>query len=225
MQAFRLARPKAFKVTIPKYTLTKYCYSTRSRNINDSPSFKKIALVGVIGTVIFVQAVKSLDKSKPKNTYSEEEFENVMMGLRRRVALFPAGQLKLTFIAPGVSMKKVAIEKDAKLISPREVVEYYRSLPNDKYQALLEDIRSSHDPETYFYDLPKGLLVMLIGRYMKENCKTGDAVYIVDFPKDIQDAIKFENEVCVVDKLYVGKTGENTDLAKYYQTVNKVESV
>ncbi|SCU97065.1 LAFA_0G09560g1_1 [Lachancea sp. 'fantastica'] len=195
----------------------------RAPKKDDLPSFTKIALVGVVGTIIFVEAVKSLDKNKPKNSYSESEFESAMQGTKRRKLMFEPGQLHIVLATP--DLPETAVQKHtpkAKIVDVREVVEHYRHQPNDKYYALLNDIQDSHGSSYQEY-LPRGLLVMLVGRYLQETCKEGDSVAVTNFPLNMQDAIKFENEVGIVDKALFTSPHADSELSKYYQTVNKVE--
>ena len=77
-------------------------YSGKSK-LDEFPSFKTIALVGLVGTAIFVKAVESLEQNKPKTTYTLEEYDNVMSGLKRRVAIFGQEELSLKCVQPGVS--------------------------------------------------------------------------------------------------------------------------
>lgn len=218
--------PSAYKSGNAFATTTLRFYSSnsaQSRRKDEAPSFKKIFLIGIIGTVIFVEAVRSLDKNKPKTTYSEQEFADVMSGLRRRVAAFPAGQLDVKFILTGnkKDVEKLVDQYDL-LIDPIEVVEHYRSSTNDSYEALLNDLYDRYGAQKYSQNLPKGLLVMLIGRYMKEKCLPNSTVVIINFPSNIQDSIKFENEVSVVSKIYVPHASMGSEVCKYYQTVKKV---
>lgn len=200
-------------------------YATKtanSRKRDELPSFKKLALVGVIGTVIFVEAVKSLDKNQPKNSYSESEYAEVAKGLRRRKAIFAPGEINVQLATQGVPTKQLGTR--GKVVDPSEIVEYYRQQEGDKYQALLNELLDSHGKH-YVEKLPSGMLVMLVGRYLKEVCNGADNVVIANFPLNLKDAIKFENEVCVVDKVLFTESNAGNDLAKYFQTVDKVEIV
>ncbi|SCU89736.1 LAME_0E05226g1_1 [Lachancea meyersii CBS 8951] len=190
---------------------------------DDLPSFTKIALVGVVGTIIFVETVKSLDKNKPKNSYSESEFETEMQGVKRRKMMFQPGQLHIELVTSGVSRSVLEKQRPlSKIVDVGEAVEYYRHLQDDKYYALLNEIHESHGA-SYPEHLPKGLQVMLVARYLKENCQEGDSVVVTNFPLKIQDAIKFENEVSLVDRVIFTESSVGTELGQYYQTVNKVE--
>lgn len=191
---------------------------------DEPPSFKTIALVGLIGTAIFVKAVENLDQNKPRNSFSEYEFDNVMSGLRRRIALFKQDELKVSCIQRGTPLKSVNIPENAKVIKPLEVLQYFRNLPEDKYSALLNENFDIYG-DSYIERLPEGLIVALMGKYMKEKCEKGDDVYILDFPNSVSDAIKFENEVSVIDKVVSEKSNSDSAVVKYYETVNKVESV
>lgn len=197
-----------------------------SKKSDEAPGFKKIFLIGIIGSLVFAQVARSLDKNKPKTTYSEQEFDDVMSGLRRRIALFPEGQLDVQFSIP--NEKKIPskiIDHYDICIDPLNVVEQYRNKPDNPYEALLNELYDKYGKEKYFEKLPPGMLVMLIGRYMKEVCRPNDRVIITDFPNTIQDAIKFENEVSVISKILVPNASTESDICKYYQTVNKVKEL
>ncbi|CCD26487.1 Aim36p NDAI_0H03140 [Naumovozyma dairenensis CBS 421] len=197
------------------------------------PGFKKIFLLGIIGTVIFVEAVRSLDRNKPK-TYSNEEFDNVMSGLRRKTTMFNEGDLDIQFFLSNdtkeVEKLKNQYGGSVIILNPLDVAEYYRMNPNDQYEPLLNEIYDQFKDESYIEHLPLGMLVMLIGRYMNDGFKLGNnhsKIIIVNFPKDIKDAIKFENEIAVVSKILIPKDSEliNTDICKYYEGVDKVEKI
>ncbi|CCE93655.1 Aim36p TDEL_0G02880 [Torulaspora delbrueckii] len=189
----------------------------------DAPGFKKIFLVALVGTLMFVQAANSLDKNKPKTSFSEEEFENVMNGLKRRVAMFPAGTLNVKFLpSSSESILKTIKAGPAAVIDPIEAVEHFRQQKDGIYEALLNDLKSKYGSD-YTKKLPSGMLVMLIGKYMKEKCSMNDEVVIVNFPDTIKDAIKFENEVCTVSKVLVPKIDTDSEVCRYYETVHKVK--
>ncbi|SCU90457.1 LAMI_0E02168g1_1 [Lachancea mirantina] len=194
-------------------------------NRDDAPGFMKIAILGIVGTVIFVQAVKSLDKNQPKNWYSEEEFENVVQGLRRRVSIFKQGDLDLTLIAPGVSQGVARPAAVTQVFDATEIVDFFRKEPDGRYVALLEELSTKEGETRYIRCLPKGMLVMLIGTFLKSNCCQGDSVVIMNCPFDVQDAIKFENEVSVVTKFVCNSSEKDAEIAKYYDTVGKTELV
>ncbi|KAM3161855.1 Altered inheritance of mitochondria protein 36, mitochondrial [Lachancea thermotolerans] len=197
-------------------------YSTKPKTPrkDELPSFTKIALVGVVGTIIFAEAVKSLDKNQPKNSYSESEYAEVVKNMKRRKVMFSPGELKVQIAVQGVNPGN--FHDRGRIVEPFEVAETYRKMDNDRYQPLLNDLRDTYGDQ-YVQNLPQGLLVMLIGRYLKDTCQKGDSVLVVDFPLDMSDAIKFENEISVVDKVLFNSPEADSDLAKYYQTVNKVE--
>lgn len=202
-----------------------YASPTSGKKKDDAPSFKKIFLVAILGTLVFVQAANSLDKNKPKTSYSEEEFENVMSGLKRRVSIFPTGTLNVKLIPHASDSILKKVQKDSDLvIEPKAVVEYFRSQKDGTYEALLNEVKSKNGAN-YFERLPNGMLVMLIGKYMKEKCQTNDRVIITDFPHNIKDAIKFENDVCTVSKIVTDKANSASDVCQYYETVQKVEQV
>lgn len=221
----QLVHPTLYRVTQWDH-LRLYSSPPQNTKRDEPPSFKKIFLVAILGTLIFVQTANSLDKNRPKTSYSETEFENVMQGLKRRVAIFPPGELDVQFVlSPDVESLKKNLNGSAVFINPASVVEYYRTSKNDQYEALLNDIFTKQQSADYINNLPPGMLVMLIGRYMKEKCSAHDRVFIINFPHNIKEAIKFENEVSVISKILVPKDELKSDICKYYQTVNKVEQI
>lgn len=199
---------------------------SRSTNTNNAgPGFAMIFTLAIIGTVVFNEAAKHLDKNKPKNTFTEDEYEHVMQGLKRRVAMFPDGQLDVQFSLQKDSDQLKKLLGDSKVyIDPVHVVETYRGIQDDPFEPLLNEIYSKYGPK-YLNHLPQGLLVNLLGRYMKTNCRQGDHVVILDFPHSIKDAIKFENEVCSVSKLLATEETLDSDVCKYYQTVRKSQQL
>ncbi len=216
-----------FARTLPRclrYPVARRMLSTNIDKSEAAPSFKTIFLVGIVGTAIFVKAVESLEQNKPKTTFTPSEFDTVMSGLRRRVAIFGQEDLDLHCIRSGTPLKKLKLSKEAKIIRPSEVAEFYRNKSDDKYYALLNEIYEK-EGESYMKHLPKGLNVEIIGRYMRDNCKKGDTVYLLDFPENIKDAIKFENEVSVIDKVIVPKSSSDDEVSQYFKTVNKVDTV
>ncbi|EJS44255.1 fmp39p [Saccharomyces arboricola H-6] len=199
----------------------------------DAPGFKKIFLVAIFGTLIFVKTVQSLDKNKPKTSLSEEEFENVVKGLKRRVAIFPHGEIDVTFsLLPTVDETRKILRRsqsnktsEAQFVDPVKVIDYYRTSKDDRYEALLNEYYNKYGPDTYIDNLPTGMLVMLLGKYLKENYKVGDKVVVVNFPRSISDATKFENEVSIVSKILVPKESKDSKICKYYETVEKVDVI
>ncbi|GAV51768.1 hypothetical protein ZYGR_0AF02390 [Zygosaccharomyces rouxii] len=211
----------------PRGAFRKYASKpSRSADRNNAgPGFAMIFALAIIGTAIFNEAAKNLDKNKPKNTFTEDEYEHVMQGLKRRVAMFPNGHLDVQFSLQRDSDQLKKLLGDSKVyIDPVQVVENYRSIKDDPYEPLLNEIHSKYGPE-YLNYLPQGLLVSLLGRYMKSHCRQGDHVVILDFPHSIKDAIKFENEVSSVSKLLATEESLDSDVCKYYQTVQKSQQL
>ncbi|CAI4048484.1 Aim36p SKDI_13G2860 [Saccharomyces kudriavzevii IFO 1802] len=229
---------KQLPLSSPSFLVARYSSTNESASSPkppriDAPGFKKIFLVAVIGTLIFVKTVQSLDKNKPKTTLSEEEFENVVKGLKRRVAIFSQGEVDIKFsLLPSVDETRRILGKsqcneisEPQFVDPVKVIDYYRTLKDDRYEALLNECYNKYGPDTYIDNLPTGMLVMLLGRYLKENYKGGDELMIVNFPHSISDATKFENEVSIVSKILIPKELEDSNICKYYETVGKAEVI
>ncbi|SCU82022.1 LADA_0C02520g1_1 [Lachancea dasiensis] len=200
-----------------------YSRQAAARKKDELPSFTKIALVGLVGSIIFVEAVKSLEKNKPKNSYSESEFATAMQGVKRREVMFKPGDIHIQLATVGIPIAKLRKSNpNASMVDPWEVAEHYRHSQDDRYYALLNEIHEIYG-ENYLDHLPQGLGVVLVGRYLQDKFHGGDHVVVINFPLSVKDAIKFENEVSVVENVYFGTSSAETDLAQYYQTVNKVQ--
>ena len=191
------------------------------------PKFRNIVLVAIVGTYIFVKTVQTLDKNKPKTNYTEAEYENVMSGLRRKVTLYQPGEIDIQCaLVNTVADAKRLTNKDggdeATFVDAKDAVDYFRKLKDDRYEALLTDLYNQYGEKSYVDNLPAGMQSMLLGRYIKEVLNSPKKVIVVNFPKNIEDAIKFESEISVLSKLWVPKVQEDTDLCKYFKGVNKV---
>lgn len=194
---------------------------------SDLPSIKKLLLIGLAGTAIFVGAVNSLDKQQPKTSFSESEYENLSKGLKRKMALFPNDSIEV-YCVMNDDVKKVQKKlqrPSAKVIDPYKIIESHRLTADDRYEALLNNLYDKYGPQDYFQQLPQGLLIKLISLEMKESCKSGDVVIITNFPKSIKDASSFETDIANVSKLYVPKEQKESNVCKYYETVDKTESL
>ncbi|KAL6948820.1 hypothetical protein ACO0QE_001293 [Hanseniaspora vineae] len=227
------ARPK---INIRSQRCNSTASSTNAQGKQSSgPGIKKIALVGLIGTAIFVQAAESLEKAKPKNSFTEAEYNTyVMNGLRRKkLMLSPESFPPIKFLlnAQGAAAAKILSEDNVYVVDPVTVVEYYRSNETSKYEALLNEIfqRNGSNKDILPEKLPQGMICMLIGRYIQdhnlaENIESKTSIIIKNFPKNLKEAIKFENDVGNVKSIIVGENDPaQSDIVDYYDTVKKVE--
>lgn len=198
----------------------------RASDGSELPSAKKLVMIGLAGTLVFVGAVNSLDKQQPKNSYSESEYENLTKGLKRKIALFPNDSLEVYCVMRNDDVKRVQkklAKQNAKVIDPYQVVEKHRTTADDRYEALLNNLYDRYGSEEYLQQLPKGLLIKLLSLEMKNQCTAGDTVIVTNFPKSIKDASLFETDIANVSKLYVPDQLKQSDVCKYYETVDKVE--
>ncbi|EDO17822.1 hypothetical protein Kpol_1043p12 [Vanderwaltozyma polyspora DSM 70294] len=218
------------KLMLGSSCLSRRAYSAGSSSSNNEiPGFGKIALVGVIGTYIFYKAAQSIDRNKPKEYVSEDEYNNVMSGLKRRVSIFKPDEVEI-HLSPIKDVTKVKRlfrdDKQMIYIDPAKLAEQVRQDPEDPYEPLLEELVKKHGTEAYYDHLPFGMAAMLTGRYMKENCKAGDRIVVYNFPLNIQEAIKFENEISILKDIVVYKDDQSIDgVVSYYKTVKKVQEI
>lgn len=202
---------------------------TTTTTKRDIPSFKNILFIALVGTGIFVFAVDSLDRTQKKTTFSNSEYSNMMKGLRRRVTLFNPGEIDVNLLYPNrndmSSSKKILdqLKVDSNMIiDPLEVIESFRNDPNGRFEAILNDIKSVHGDKEYIHHLPDKMLVSLLRDYIKDHCKIGDKITIINFPTIMSDAIHFENEITQIKQIYIPKGEKNSDICKYFETVDKV---
>lgn len=193
----------------------------------DIPSFANIFFMALVGTGIFVFAVNSLERTKKKTTYADSEYANILKGLRRRVTLFNPGELTVNFIYPTddeIFTKKILKEEveSGLVIDPFEVVEELRNDPDGRYEAILNDIKSVYADGNYIDHLPEKMLVSLLKDYIKRHCQKGDTVTIINFPKTMSDAMNFENEISQIKQIYIPKGESDSNICKYFETVDKV---
>ena len=203
--------------------------SNSSTTKRDVPSFRNIILMALIGTGIFVFTVDSLDRTQKKTTFSDVEYTNMMKGLRRRVTLFNPGEIDVNLLYPShcnnTSTKKVLnqLELDSNLvIDPFEVIESFRNDPNGRYEAILNDIKSVYGDKEYIHHLPEKMLVSLLRDYIKDHCQIGDKITVINFPSTMSDAMHFENEISQIKQIYIPRDGSDSDICKYFETVDKV---
>ena len=209
-----------------RYASTK---KNSSSGQEELPSFKKLILIGLAGTAVFVLAVRSLDQNKPKTSYSEEEYQQVLNGLKRKVTVFQPGEIDIQLTTlPDIKTAQKKLSKEqiqsTTFIDPKDIIDKHKNTPGDKYKALLENIYKVYIDD-YYYHLPQGLLVALMLDYVKENVHNDDKVVIVDFPKTIKDASNFESEIAVISKIYIPKDESENPVCKYFETVEKVTLV
>lgn len=193
----------------------------------DVLSIKKLLLIGLVGTAIFVKAVHSLDKNQPKNSYTPKEYEQVLAGLKRRITLFEPGQVNVILVCSSTleQVKEQLGNDNFIVLDPLTVVDQFRTTEGNRYQALLEKIWAESPNPSYINNLPNGMLISLIKTYMKENIKEGDKVVIINFPESMRDAIRFESDISVVSKVLIPRDFKDSEICKYYETVKKVEFI
>lgn len=221
----RLSTPtRSFRTTVYRFSNGK-----RSPRDQEYPGFKKIFIASIVGTGIFVLAVKKMNRVQPKTDYTEAEYANVMKGLKRRIASFQPGEIELNLYLSDVKIPKEKQPPGSVTIVPSEVVEYYRNEADGAYEAYLNELYSLHNQGStdeknlnYINFLPSGTLISLLGKYMNMKVNKGDTVNIVDFPMSMKDAFQLENEIGIINHIYVSKGQGESDICKYFQTVNKV---
>lgn len=203
--------------------------SPSSTTKRDIPSFTNIIFMALIGTGIFVFAVNSLDRTQRKTTFSDVEYTNIMKGLRRRVTLFNPGEIDVNLLYPSHNnnTSTTKISNQLKLVSklvidPFEVIENFRNDPNGRYEAILNDIKSVYGDKEYIHHLPDKMLVSLLRDYIKDHCQVGDKITVINFPSTMSDAMHFENEISEIKQIYIPKDENDSDICKYFETVDKV---
>lgn len=194
----------------------------KPRSRQTLPKMRYFALMFAILSVALYFAGNSVTRKQPKTTFSNDrEFKEyeASSGLRRRHKLIPSEKNdQYTFFAvplcSDTDVKKVidAIEKQdpSKLIcvlNPQDLVDQELADPERRYSAVLAEIKSLNKP------MPPGLELALLKQHVKFmlNTRQGtfDTAFILEnFPRTIDEAIKFENDVLTISLCVIIK-GEN----------------
>lgn len=229
-------------------TLNSRSYATSSRPTKKEPKVRYLFYMFVLSSFTVFIAGQVVNKKKPKTSFGSEqeldEYEQAT-GLKRRSRLInDANGEKYKFYAIPyyedesiVNKVKLALGEGAKIkeIDVDDLIT--RELNDDtrKYCFLLQDLNKRKKP------YPNGLITALIRNEVHFYINTSQGIYDTNFilknyPRNTQEASKFETDVALLEKIIVTKNDINetlpaklsddqvrkiTNVVSYFETVGK----
>lgn len=250
---FRVTRIREIKNGISNNP-TRYASSWRNeRKTDDKIEFKWFLLVGVFGTMVYVtvmQRIKEQDHSKNiekyKKTFTEEEWTKYINEIQKKRLTLEAKEecylIPYTFNSQSYA-KAISSTVDnlggAENVGVVDLNSLVTAQLNDplgkaKYHILLaqsleaEDANAPGFKYTFTYKLKPGIFTQIVNdeilRLKSENPSLGRFV-ILNYPPNIKEAVKFEQNVCNKDTLLVlDNKLADSDIVQYFETVDKVIS-
>lgn len=218
---------------------------------DDKIQFKWFLLIGVFGTMVYItvmQRISEQDHSKNlekyKKTFSEDEWNAYISDIQRKTFTLESDEecflLPYSFNKNSKSNEIIKLAnklgglKNVAIIDLNELVEDQLSNKNgkEKYNILLNSTLESTDsnPESFkfkfTYKLKSGIFTQIVNdkitELKNENPELGRFI-ILNYPPNIKEAVKFEQNVCNRDNLIIlNNEKDNSDIVQYFQTVDKV---
>lgn len=219
-------------------------HASQRRNV-DKIEWKWFLLVAAFGTMVYVnvmQRIQEQDHSKNlekyKKTFTEDEWNKYISEIQKKHLTLEKGEeCYLLPVTNGNSkdsevVKQIVEKLGAKVIDLNELVE--RQLEGGKYHILLKENLETHDPKangfaySFTYRLKPGIFTQLVSDEIKKE-KDADPgagrFLLLNYPPNIKEAIKFEQNVCSRDTLLVLKDEEDNNVVEYFETVDKIKHV
>lgn len=216
--------------------------------------FKWFLLIGVFGTMVYVtvmQRIQEQDHSKNlekyKKTFTEEEWSKYINEIQKKHLTLESDEecflLPFTYNNSNSSQVKLAIEKlggesnvgvldlnklvESQLTDDQTSKAKYHILLSQSLEAELKDAPGFR--YTFTYKLKSGIFTQIVNdeiqKLKAQNPSLGRFV-ILNYPPNIKEAIKFEQNVCNKDTLLtVDDKLNETEIVQYFETVDKVKSV
>ncbi|ANZ73454.1 BA75_01148T0 [Komagataella pastoris] len=236
----------------PPIATRKYSKPPSSSFNNDGgPKVRHFLFVGIVGTILFVMVVNKINEQDPKtslakkkNTYSEEEWESYVAGLKRKKQRFDFSSNKEFYAIPFANKSPKQIEnlkrevsnsssqENVGVVDINELIAKQIDNPASAYGLLLKTTLVENDPNSqsctysFNWNLAKGIFSKLVCdelvRMTNESPQL-DRFLLLNFPNSLPEAIKFEQDVANITKLIVFKEEQKDDVVvKYFDTVDKV---
>lgn len=193
---------------------------------NRGPGLKNLIAIGILGTIVLVKVVDTINEQNPRpRSLTESEYRKQQQRLKRLKCMFRPDEKPVYLLrARGGKVSKSEVQQlkqfsQFEIVDPDELVNREKSDPNSQYFSLL------NDPS--IKKLPFGLKSALIGAYLKQHDQPGTNFLVINFPENIKESVKFEENIVTIKKLLdVNETGSSAynELVSYYKTVDKVVS-
>ncbi|KAK6201026.1 uncharacterized protein RJT21DRAFT_31074 [Scheffersomyces amazonensis] len=222
-----------------------YASSPVPRKRSSGPRLRYLFYVFLLSSAALYYTGQRVETKKIKTSFNEREFEEYEKetGLKRRHKLIADSKFKF-YVLPYVSDSKVVNElvstlekndktRQVKVIDPEELVAREKEDESKKYCFLLQDLDAARRP------LPKGLITSIIKEeiafYQNTRNGTFDTTFIItNYPQSTDEAIKFENEVCDIQKCFHVQTSSTLsdyeariidNVFGYFDTVGKAKTL
>jgi hypothetical protein len=198
--------------------------STKPKGKNSSTiDFRTFISVSIFASILLTQVVDAVNQEKPRGQrggMSEAEYYKQQQRLKRKIAMFSPDEKQVLLWKNGEISQIGNIEQlnehGVAVIDPVKLVDLEKQDKESKFYDLL------NDPE--LKELPRGLVVDLIGKFIKESKQ--EKFLVVGFPPDVKESIKFEDKIVTIKNLVItDQSDENDDVYRYYKTVNKSKKV
>lgn len=233
-------------------------YSTPTRRNDNKPKFRYLVYTFLFSSACLVFVALQVDKKPPpKTNFSEKEFqeyEDTTHLKRRHKIVHDSDKDKVEFYVVPYSHEALTEEKISKrlkssgvdnglvkVIDPQQLIDAEIKDTSRKFLYLLQDLNATG--KAY----PKGLVTALVKENVREYLEQtkGDenvvktSFFITNYPKNTDEAIKFENDVGDIKKCVVLHYDMLNELPKlgseysqlvnnvvgYFDTVGKAETV
>lgn len=238
------------RVTI--HSSSRNASSWRNENkTDDKIEFKWFLLVGVFGTMVYVtvmQRIQEQDHSKNiekyKKTFTEEEWNKYINEIQKKHLTLESNEecylIPYTYNNKSLdssissTVDKLGGAENVGVLDLNSLVSGQLNDPQGKakYHILLTQTLESEETNAagfkyaFNYKLKPGIFTQIINdeilRLKSENPSLGRFV-ILNYPPNIKEAVKFEQNVCNKDTLLVfDNKYDNSDIVQYFETVDKV---
>lgn len=219
---------------------------------DDNIQFKWFLLVGVFGTLVYMavmQRIQEQDHMKNveryKKTFTEAEWNEYITQIQQKHLTLESGEEcylvpytnKNDTKAVNTLVEKLGGSENVHVVDLNELVsnQIGDALGKAKYHILLsqtlekEDTSASGFKYSFSYKLKPGIFTQMVNdeiTSLQKAAPTKGRVLVLNYPPNIKEAIKFEQNICNRDTLVVLDDKSNeTDIVQYFETVDKVKSL
>ncbi|KAI0464859.1 Altered inheritance of mitochondria protein 36, mitochondrial [Komagataella kurtzmanii] len=236
----------------PSIAARKYSnHPSSSFNNDGGPKVRHFLFVGLVGTILFVLVVNKINEQDPKtslakkkNTYSEQEWESYVAGLKRKKQRFDSSSNKEFYAVPFANknfkqienlkrkVSKSSSQEDVGVVDINELIAKQINNSESAYGLLLKTTLVENDPSSqsctysFNWNLAKGIFSKLVCdelTIMINESPQLDRFLLLNFPNNLPEAIKFEQDVANITELIVFNEEQKEDVVvKYFDTVDKV---
>ncbi|GMM33382.1 Aim36 protein [Saccharomycopsis crataegensis] len=223
------SRPSFAKLTCQHNYSTKPRVQKTSSSGERGPKFRYLIMIGVVSYGALLLAIDGVDKNRPKNKFSEEEYDQLVQdGLKRKQKAIADNERVNVFLLPRATEAQTSEEEltklgaDVKAIKLDDLIQEEKKDKESRYGPLLIEC------ELYDTKVPVGTYSSMIGTKLQELKETSGTknFVVIGFPGSISESIKFEDKIVTVKNLITfDDDSSKDDVVSYYNTVQKVKRI